>query len=173
MRNTSNKLPAFHFKGKLLLVLLYIILIMPAITFSQSNPAISTMVKSFQFTFVAQYALPGSGSTILLNSEYDLEVSADSVIAYLPYYGIGYQAPFDPSDGGIKFISTKFDHTTTKTKKGGWDISFTIKDQSSDYRLFLNIAANGDATLQVSSTFRQSITFNGFIQENPKSIRAF
>lgn len=145
----------------------------PSFLFSQSDTAVKNMVESGQYIFVAEYAMPMAGRTIALTSEYDLTVSRDSLIAYLPYYGRAYQAPLDPAQGGIKFTSVKFDYKTTKAKKGGWDISMATKDQSDNNRLFLYIAANGRATLQVSATFRQPITFTGYIKESPKPKKAF
>lgn len=152
---------------------LALILGKPSFLFSQSDTAVKNMVESSQYIFVAEFAIPMSGRTITLTSEYDLTVSRDSLIAYLPYYGRAYQAPLDPAQGGIKFTSVKFDCKTTKAKKGSWDISMVTKDQSDNNRLSLHIASNGRATLQVSSTFRQPITFTGYIKENPKPKKAF
>ena len=152
---------------------LTLILGKPSFLFSQNDTAVKTMVESGQYIFVAEFAIPMSGRTITLTSEYDLAVSRDSLIAYLPYYGRAYQAPLDPAQGGIKFTSVKFDYKTTKAKKGSWDISMATKDQSDNNRLSLHIASNGRATLVVTGTFRQSITFTGYIKENPKPKKAF
>lgn len=158
---------------KTIIALLVMFLVSPASLFSQSEADVKKMVESSQYIFVAQYAIPMSGRTRNLNSEYDLTVSKDSLNAYLPYFGRAYQAPMDPSQGGIKFISVKFDYKTTKTKKGGWDVLMTTKDQSDNNRLTLYISTNGTATLQVGSTFKQPITFTGYIKENPKPKKAF
>ncbi|MGH2566002.1 MAG: DUF4251 domain-containing protein [Ginsengibacter sp.] len=153
--------------------LLVVLLGNPSFLFSHSETDVKNMVASNQYIFVAQYALPMSGRTRNLTSEYDLTVSKDSVIAYLPYFGRTYQAPMDPSQGGIKFTSVKFDYKTSKTKKGSWDISIATKDLSDNNRLSLHISTNGTATLQVMSTFKQPITFTGYIKENPKPKKAF
>jgi hypothetical protein len=158
---------------KAVISLLLMFLMNPAFIFSQKEADIKNMVASAQYIFVAEYAIPMTGRTVALTSEYDLTVSKDSIIAYLPYYGRAYQAPLDPSQGGIKFTSSKFEYQTVKAKKNGWDISIVIKDQSDNGRLALHVASNGRATLQVSTTFRQPITFTGYIKENPLPKKAF
>ena len=45
--------------------------------------------------------------SIYLSPYYYLKVSKDTVVAYLPYFGRAYTAPADPTEGGIKFTSTK------------------------------------------------------------------
>ncbi len=152
---------------------LLMVLMKPALIFSQSEADVKNMVESGQYIFVAQFAIPMAGRTIALTSEYDLTVSKDSIIAYLPYYGRAYQAPLDPSQGGIKFTSTKFDYKTAKAKKNGWDISVATKDQSDNSRLSLHISVNGKATLQASSVYRQPISFTGYIKENPRPKKGF
>lgn len=155
------------------LMLLIAFLAIPSFLFSQSEVSVKKMVETNQYIFVAQYAMPMSGRTRNLTSEYDLTVSKDSLISYLPYFGRAYQAPIDPSQGGIKFSSTKFDYKTTKAKKGGWDISMATKDQPDNIRLSLHISPNGTAILQVVPTFRQAISFTGYIKEKPSSKKAF
>ena len=150
-----------------------ILLAQHSFLFSQSEADVKNMVESGQYIFVAQYAFPMSGRTVTLTSEYDLTVSKDTIIAYLPYYGKAYQAPIDPSEGGIKFTSVKFDYRTIKSKKDGWDISMTAKDQSDNSQLSLHISTNGRATLQVSDIFRQPITFTGYIKEISRPKKAF
>lgn len=162
-----------NLKAKTSIWLLVVFLVNPSFLFSQNEAEVKRMVESNQYIFVAQYAIPMSGRIRNLTPEYDLTVSKDSLIAYLPYFGRAYQAPIDPSQGGIKFTSTKFDYNSSKAKKGGWDISMTTKDQSDNNRLTLHISVNGTATLQAFSTFKQSITFTGYIKENPKPKKAF
>jgi hypothetical protein len=77
-----------------------------------------------------------------------------------------YSAPIDPSQGGIKFTSTKFEYIKQPGKKDGWDITIIPKDASDVQKLYLHVTSKGYATLQVTSTNRQPISFNGIIEEN-------
>ena len=124
---------------------------------------VKTMVDSRQFTFRAQTALPMSGRSKQLTSEYYLKVFKDSAISELPYFGRAYSASYGATEGGFHFTTTKFDYSSTPGKKGGWEISIKPKDVR-DFREFsLSISDNGYGTLQAFSSNRQPISFHGYI----------
>ncbi|HEY6978149.1 MAG TPA: DUF4251 domain-containing protein [Chitinophagaceae bacterium] len=127
--------------------------------------SVKNMVDNRNYVFVAQIALPVTGGMKQLTSYYDLQVSKDTIVSALPYFGRAYTAPIDPSEGGINFTSTNFDYTTTVRKKGGWDVLIKPKDGKDVQQLFLTISENGYAVLQVASNNRQAISFNGYITE--------
>jgi hypothetical protein len=129
--------------------------------------AIKSLVDAQNYVFVAQSALPMSGRTRQLTSDYDLKVTKTSVTSYLPYFGRAYQAPIDPTQGGIQFTSKDFDYTATPGKKGGWNIQIKPKDNKDVQQMNLSISASGYGSLQVLSTNRQPISFNGYIK-SPK-----
>ena len=107
----------------------------------------------------------GGGMIQLSGSQYQLKINKDSVEAYLPYYGRAYTASMNPDDSGIKFKSKKFSYKTTKKKKGGWIISIAPKDAKEVQNLILSVSESGYAVLNVTSTNRQAISFNGVISE--------
>jgi hypothetical protein len=129
-----------------------------------NNGNIENAISSKNYTFTAQSVTPLGGRYRQLTSEYDMRVLGDSVIAYLPYFGRAYSAPIDPSKGGIDFTSTNFDYTQTARKKGGWIITIKPNDVQDVRELTLTVTGNGNATLQVISNNRQSISFNGYVQ---------
>jgi hypothetical protein len=109
--------------------------------------------------------LPQRGGGRQLTSDYELRVTPDSVISFLPYFGQAYfDVPYGATDGGIKFTSTKFTYEVKAKKKGGWEISIKPADVKNLDRLFLNISADGYASLSVNSTNRDFITFDGYIK---------
>jgi hypothetical protein len=140
---------------------------------NDKQTAIKDMVETQQYIFKAQLASPMTGQQRTLTSDYDLTVSKSAVTSYLPYFGRAYAAPIDPSQGGIKFTSTKFQYIKEDSKKDGWDITIIPKDASDVQKLYLHISSNGYATLQVTSINRQPISFNGRIEENKQSKKAF
>jgi hypothetical protein len=132
---------------------------------------VKKMVDDVNFVFKANYANPQGGGNRALTSDYDLKVVKDSVIAYLPYFGRAYVAP-EPgtTEGGIKFTSTNFKYDAKQGKKGGWQIVIKPKDHDiTNWRdvqqLILNISNNGYASLQVLSTNRSPISFDGEIED--------
>lgn len=136
---------------------------------SLKTARIAHLVDTFYFRFSADMALPMGGQTRhLTGGYYDLKVSKDTVVAYLPYYGRAYVAPMDPTKGGIEFTSKDFTYTTTARKKGGWDISFQFKDAGDVKQMQLSVSTAGYASLQVTSINRQSISFNGEVRARKK-----
>jgi hypothetical protein len=127
------------------------------------NARISNMVESQRYVFKAQTALPTSGRTRQLTSDFDLQISKDTIASYLPYFGRAYTSPVNPTEGPLNFTSTKFDYKVTNRKKGGWDIVITPQDQQDPRQMALSIFENGSASLTVTSNNRQPIAFNGYI----------
>jgi hypothetical protein len=104
----------------------------------------------------------GAGNIILTGSNYDLSVTPDSVVAYLPYYGRSYTPKMGGIDeGGIKFKSKKFSYKKTARKKGGWIITIIPKDVKDNYSLTLTTTESGYASLTVTNNTQQPITFSG------------
>lgn len=114
-----------------------------------------------EYIFHARTALPQRGRSIFLNASYELTVSKDSIVAYLPYFGRAYTAPIGSDKGGIQFTSVDFDYTVEKKKKRRWEIRIRPNDVQEVQELYLSVSKNGFGSLQVASTNRQAISFNG------------
>ena len=126
---------------------------------------VKSSIESKRFIFHAQTALPTSGRSRPLTTEYDLRVAPDSLVSNLPFYGRAYSVPYGSGDVGFNFTSTKFEYTVTPGKKKGWDISIKTKDVT-DFREFsLSLSDNGYGTLQALSNNRQPMSFTGYITE--------
>ncbi|MGN8057130.1 DUF4251 domain-containing protein [Pedobacter sp. 22163] len=155
--------------------------------FAQTNKETTLkIVADKNYTFVANTALPmsnndinrvlammpgsqGGGSINLTGSQYDVKVTKDSIVAYLPYYGRSFSAPMDPTQGGIKFTSKDFTYLESKNKKGLYTIQINTKDvKRENYRFTINISTNGYASLTASSVNKQPIIFNGYLDEPKK-----
>jgi hypothetical protein len=131
--------------------------------------AIKSSVDARNYTFNANYVLPQRGGGRVLTSLYDLRVTKDSVIAFLPYFGRAYfDVPYPAGDGGIKFTSTKFEYKVEEKKKGGWEITINPQDAKNTRRLILSVSPDGYASLSVSSTNRDMIMFDGTLESNVK-----
>lgn len=120
-----------------------------------------------------QMAGPPTGGTINLSTDnYDLRITPDSLISYLPFYGRAFNVTSyggNNDENGYKFTSTKFSYETKKGRKKGWDIAIQTKDVRDNVRMNLSISESGYATLSVVSINKQSITFNGYLKEAKKS----
>lgn len=172
---------------RLNLILSLAFLLIGVQSFAQTNKETTIkIVADKNYTFVANTAMPmsnndinkvlammpgsqGGGSINLTGSQYDVKVTKDSIVAYLPYFGRSFSAPMDPTQGGIKFTSKDFTYTESKNKKGSYTIQINTKDvKRENYRFTINISTNGYASLTASSMNKQPIIFNGYLDEPKK-----
>lgn len=148
---------------------------------AQSDKAATARIVDEQhYVFIASSAIPlnasaisevmmkipgstGGGNINLSGDNYDIKVTKDSIVAYLPYYGRSYVAPIYPEDSGIKFTSKKFEYKNTKSKRGGWEVIIKTNDVKDNVSMRLSISQNGYATLNVTSNNKQSISYNGYL----------
>ncbi|HEX6223181.1 MAG TPA: DUF4251 domain-containing protein [Chryseolinea sp.] len=141
------------------------ILLMAAVAHGQEESGnLKALVEGKRFVFAAESASPPKARTISLTPGYTVKLSGDTIICDLPYYGRSYSAPIGATDGGIKFTSTDFTYTVKDRKKGGWDISIKVKDNTRTHQFFFTISPKGPASLRAIPSDRQSISFNGYIK---------
>jgi hypothetical protein len=132
--------------------------------------AIKQMIESKDFTFEANYAYPSYGIQRYLTPNYDLRVTPDTVVSYLPFMGVAYSsAGFNSGDdNGIKFTSTDFTYTSQAKKNGTFYVVIKPKDAKNASQLALTISPTGSADLTVLSTYREQMRFTGIIKEKQK-----
>ena len=132
--------------------------------YSQEDPgAVKGMIDSKRFVFEAQSMSPMKGGLRTLTPGYTLKVSPDTVASDLPYMGRAYQATMGTSEGGMKFQAFKFEYTV-KEKKNSWNVNINTKEVSGSPRVIFTIYDNATARLVISSSTRESITYNGYIR---------
>ncbi|CAL1519297.1 DUF4251 domain-containing protein [Chitinophaga sp. MM2321] len=129
---------------------------------------VKALIDSRNYVFVAQSALPMNGRTRQLTSEYNVTVTADSVVSYLPYFGRAYSAPYGSNKSPLDFKTKQFKYTSTPRKKDGWSISVKPTDQQDIQNINITVSSSGYGTLQVTSNNRQPMSFNGYIKEGKK-----
>jgi hypothetical protein len=134
---------------------------------------VKALVDAQNYVFSANYVNPMRGVGRALTSEYDLTVTKDTIIAFLPYFGRAYVAPaYGSTDGGIKFTNTHFTYASKAGSKGGWTITIkptnkNISDAKDVQSMVLTISPDGYASLRVLSSNRDAISFNGTIEKRP------
>jgi hypothetical protein len=130
--------------------------------------AIKNMVDSQHFDFVAQTVTPLRGGFRNLTSAYDVSISKNKMVSYLPYFGRAYSAPIDPSKTGLDFTSVNFSYSVMPGKKNSWDVVIKPKDNTDVQQFLFTIYDNGSANLSVNSNSRDAISFSGYIQKEGK-----
>ena len=124
--------------------------------------AVRNMIDSQSFVFLARFVTPMTGRRRDLTAGYELSISKDTLISYLPFFGRGYTAPISPSDVDFDFTSTKFTYTVIPARKG-WNISIKTKDQTFFREMYLRIFDNAAASLNITSIDRSTISYDGYI----------
>ena len=126
---------------------------------------IGNMIDTHRFTFIAERVNPLRGSSRILTGYYDVTVKPDTLICYLPYFGRAYQAPLDPTKGGLDFKSYKFSYNVTLNDKDEWQVYISPKDNPDVQQLYFQVFGNGTATLNVVNSNRDPISFYGHVQK--------
>lgn len=135
-------------------------------TYTQAQTSnAKALIDGQNFIFRAQSVTPQTGNMRQLSNDYyTLSITKDAVTSDLPYFGRAYSAPIDPTQGGMQFTSKKFDYDV-QDKKKKWEITIKTKDVNNATQMLLTVYDNGTAYLQVNSTNRQAISYNGVIEE--------
>ena len=148
--------------------ILYFLLVvsgsLPSIAQEKNEAALKGLLSTKTFVFKAQSAWPLQGTVVQLNPGFDMKVLSDSINTYLPYFGRAYSAGYN-TGSGINFTSTKFEYKLKDKSKGGWEIVIKPIDTKEINELIYSVSTNGFATLQVTSTNRQAISFYGIIEK--------
>ena len=132
------------------------------------NLAFKNMAESKHFNFIAQTVTPLRGRFRNLTTIYNVRVSNDTLISYLPFFGRAYTATINETESPLNFTSTDFSYTVTQHKKSGWDIVIRPKDNTTIQQYSFTIFSNGTANLNVINTSRDPISFTGYIQKENK-----
>lgn len=123
---------------------------------------LKTVIDSRMYSFFAETATALNGDLHQLGTSYFfVRINQDSLEVDLPYWGVAHAAMLGSSNGGIRFKSVATSYTVKTRKKGGWFISIVPKDNRTSDKMDLDIDADGDATLEVTNKFRESISFRG------------
>ncbi|RFS21984.1 DUF4251 domain-containing protein [Chitinophaga silvatica] len=129
--------------------------------------AVKSLIDSQNFVFNAQNAFPVGGRMRNITSNYDLTITKDSVISFLPYFGRAFTADYNVTKSPLDFVSTSFEYSVAPGKKDGWAVTIKPKDNKSVQTMYLTVSSEGYASLQVTSIDRTSISFNGDISSIP------
>jgi hypothetical protein len=156
-----------------LVILLSVSGCISAQTKPDKEAGIQRLLKSKNFTFVAESANPMRGNIRLTSSNYQISFYKDSLDSFLPYFGTAVRAQYGTSQSPLIFSSSNFTYTAKTSRKGSRTLTIKINIPSDPDVLTLSISPSGYGTLQVNSIDRQPITFYGFIAPNEGNSRTF
>lgn len=139
---------------------------------SLSLEQVNTLIEQKDIYFEANLMTPMQGRSRNLTYGYYAKISGDTLDVHLPYFGRAYSTPIDPTNMGIKLISTDFEYKVEQRKNKSFDV--TIKPNKSSNPdlngivLYFNLFEGGSASLNISAPNRQPISFGGEFEANKK-----
>lgn len=99
-----------------------------------------------------------------------LKMAGDSVIADLPFFGERHMGGgYATQGGGIKFAGIPENYSMGPVKKGdGYTMQFNIREGQETYRVLAHIFASRYASINIASSHRSTIWYQGRLQvESP------
>ena len=98
-----------------------------------------------------------------LTNDYILKVEGDMMTSYLPYFGTAYDAPYSGGNG-LDFKEPIKNYKSEQVKKDKTRITIDVDYDSDHLTYTLEVFDNGNVSLNVISTRRESINFNGTLK---------
>ncbi len=124
------------------------------------------LIDAKTYAFKAQTAIPTGAPARQLRSDYDVRVSPDKVICYLPFFGTSTSAVGYSGENGLDFTTKEFDYSVVDRQKGGWDITIKPRDRTEPRALSLTVYPDGSASLIALGNNKSNMSFNGYIMED-------
>jgi hypothetical protein len=126
---------------------------------------IQALVDSKEYEFVAMTAYPlGTRSVDLTTNPNYLRFKKDSIFSEMPYFGRAYAGIGFGKGGGLDFKGPIQDYSITKNKKS-YTILAKVKDNSDYYSITLIVFLEGNASLTINSSNRNSINYRGRVDQ--------
>ncbi|MFY0256135.1 DUF4251 domain-containing protein [Chitinophaga sp. 30R24] len=132
---------------------------------AERTAQIKSLVESQHYIFIAQNAFPMNGRMRSITPDYDVIVTKDSVVSYLPFFGRAYTADYGITKSPLDYKTKSFTYNISPGKKDGWTVTIKPKDIKSVQSMTLLISSEGNTTVQVTSNDRSPISFSGYITE--------
>lgn len=112
-------------------------------------------------------AYPASAPSFALNWPYFISVIEGRVESFLPYFGRAYSLPYGGGEG-LRFDAPITSYAERMGRRGQREITFTARTGEDSYEFLLTVWPLGESTLSVMPRNRQSISFGGQIDPEPK-----
>lgn len=125
---------------------------------------VENLLSNKTFVFNATHALPMGGSSVNLNYSYNVEIENDTIVSYLPFYGVAHYVEYGGRNSGFDFTKPIKNYAFEKNDDG-YLIEFEVSNKNDYFKFNFHISDLGFASLNVTSTNRQSISFYGTIDE--------
>lgn len=122
------------------------------------------LIDSGQYHFTADWSNPlGSPRINLQQNINHLKMDGGQADIFLPYFGVARSGGYG-IDPGIVFNGEVSEYTAVHNdKKMRTTVKFTGRNKTEVFNFVLKVYSNGDATVHVNSSYRNSISYNGVL----------
>lgn len=124
---------------------------------------VKKMISGKSFVFEATHAIPTGGGSIHLNHSFEVELKEDTLNSYLPFFGVAYRADYGDRNSALDF-SQPVNKYELEEKENEYLIKIEVKNKMDVLNFTFFISGLGYATLTVTSTSRQAISYYGRIE---------
>jgi TctA family transporter len=124
---------------------------------------VQELIEKGNFVFKATHALPMGGGSIQLDFSYDAELRNDTIVSFLPFFGVAYRVDYGGRNSAFDF-TLPVENMEINKVKDGYRVSFDVKNKMDYLNYNFNISEPGYATLNIISTNRQAISYYGSIE---------
>lgn len=136
---------------------------------AKKKTEVKKLIDGNRYTFEATKMVSKNGNSEAIKQGTDLDVSKDTLIAYLPGVGKEQSAPVKAMNAGI--TSTHFSYTKQQSKNGGLNVTIVPKEKYAKgekdiKKINMAISENGYATVTVNFTNRRPVAYYGYITEH-------
>lgn len=134
----------------------------------QKIKEIRSLLENKTFVFNATHASPMGGGSVDLSYYFDVKIKGDTVFSYLPFYGVAYHVDYGSLKSPFDFVKP-IEKFSSQKNKNGYQIAFEASNGNDHINFNFQISDLGFATLNVTSTNRQFISFYGIIDKIEKN----
>lgn len=125
--------------------------------------AVDKALAKRHYTVDIDMMYPTGAPAKRLTNDYILKVEGDMMTSYLPYFGTAYDAPYSGGNG-LDFKEPIKNYKSEQVKKDKTRITIDVDHDSDHLTYTLEVFDNGNVSLNVISTRRESINFNGTLK---------
>lgn len=124
---------------------------------------VKNLLEKKTFVFNATHAMPLGGGSIHLNYSFDAQINKDTIVSYLPFYGVAYHAEYGGRNSAFDFTQPIENYKLEKDNDG-YMITFEAKNKMDHLDFTFYVSELGYATLNIISTNRQAMSYYGTIE---------
>lgn len=129
----------------------------------QKRIEIKNLLENRTFVFEPTHAMPLGGGSIFLSYSFDAEIKGDTLMSYLPFYGVAYRVEYGARNSAFDFTQP-IEEFNLEEISNGYRVNLEVKNKMDYLTYNFQISELGYATLNITSTNRQAISFYGQIK---------